>query len=163
ASSTLIDNVPEKDLRPKRDTDVTSESDYGNRKECNRKIPRRSKIPYYARSIQTIKHHNRNNIFVSCNHKIKQPYFKDLYVRSSLANCNFLQELEEQKNEIIKVENSIVEDNTYRSLVEQLDQEREMRWKAEQAEKKLMEYIDELHKQASEKKDVHSLALLTTD
>ncbi|KAM5137054.1 leucine-rich repeat and coiled-coil domain-containing protein 1 isoform 6-T6 [Callospermophilus lateralis] len=163
ASSTLIDNVPEKDLRPKRDTDVTSESDYGNRKECNRKIPRRSKIPYYARSIQTIKHHNRNNIFVSCNRKIKQPYFKDLYVRSSLANCNFLQELEEQKNEIIKVENSIVEDNTYRSLVEQLDQEREMRWKAEQAEKKLMEYIDELHKQASEKKDVHSLALLTTD
>ncbi|KAM4822344.1 leucine-rich repeat and coiled-coil domain-containing protein 1 isoform X3 [Urocitellus parryii] len=160
ASSTLIDNVPEKDLRPKRDTDVTSESDYGNRKECNRKIPRRSKIPYYARSIQTIKHHNRNNIFVSCNRKIKQPYFKDLYVRSSLANCNFL---EEQKNEIIKVENSIVEDNTYRSLVEQLDQEREMRWKAEQAEKKLMEYIDELHKQASEKKDVHSLALLTTD
>ncbi|XP_071458366.1 leucine-rich repeat and coiled-coil domain-containing protein 1 isoform X4 [Marmota flaviventris] len=163
ASSTLIDNVPEKDLRPKRDTDVTSESDYGNRKECNRKIPRRSKIPYYARSIQTIKHHNRNNIFVSCNRKIKQPYFKDLYVRSSLANCNFLQELEEQKNEIIKVENNIVEDNTYRSLVEQLDQEREMRWKAEQAEKKLMEYIDELHKQASEKKDVHSLALLTTD
>ncbi|MBZ3890986.1 Leucine-rich repeat and coiled-coil domain-containing protein 1 [Sciurus carolinensis] len=163
-STTLIDNVPEKDLRPKRDTDITSESDYGNKKECSRKVPRRSKIPYYARSIQTIKHHNRNNnIFVSCNRKIKQPYFKDLYVRSSLANCNFLQELEEQKNEIIKVENNIAEDNTYRSLVEQLDQEREMRWKAEQAEKKLMEYIDELHKQANEKKDVHSLALLTTD
>ncbi|MBZ3873394.1 Leucine-rich repeat and coiled-coil domain-containing protein 1 [Sciurus carolinensis] len=159
-STTLIDNVPEKDLRPKRDTDITSESDYRNKKE----VPRRSKIPYYARSIQTIKHHNRNNnIFVSCNRKIKQPYFKDLYVRSSLANYNFLQELEEQKNEMIKVENNIAEDNTYRSLVEQLDQEREMRWKAEQAEKKLMEYIDELHKQANEKKDVHSLALLTTD
>lgn len=38
-----------------------------------------------------------------------------------------------------------------------------MRWKAEQAEKKLMDYIDELLKQASEKKDVHSLALITTD
>ncbi|XP_026642427.1 leucine-rich repeat and coiled-coil domain-containing protein 1 isoform X4 [Microtus ochrogaster] len=49
------------------------------------------------------------------------------------------------------------------SLLEQLDQEREMRWKAEQAEKKLMDYIDELLKQASEKKDVHSLALITTD
>lgn len=163
ASSTLIDNVPEKDLRPKGDTDVTSESDYGNRKECSRKVPRRSKIPYCARSIQTIKHHNRNNVFVSCNRKMKQPHFKDLYVRSSLANFNFLQEFEEQKNEIIKVENNIQENNTYRSLVEKLDQEREMRWKAEQAEKKLLEYIDELHKQASEKKDVHSLALLTTE
>ncbi|XP_057646268.1 leucine-rich repeat and coiled-coil domain-containing protein 1 isoform X4 [Chionomys nivalis] len=49
------------------------------------------------------------------------------------------------------------------SLLEQLDQEREMRWKAEQAEKKLMDYIDELLKQASEKKDVHSLALITTN
>jgi leucine-rich repeat/coiled-coil domain-containing protein 1 len=47
--------------------------------------------------------------------------------------------------------------------VEQLDQEREMRWKAEQTEKKLMDYIDELHKQADEKKDVHSQALITTD
>ncbi|KAM6166385.1 leucine-rich repeat and coiled-coil domain-containing protein 1-like [Erethizon dorsatum] len=49
------------------------------------------------------------------------------------------------------------------SLVEQLDQEREMRWKAEQAENKLMDYIDELHKQACEKKDIHNLTLLTTD
>lgn len=40
---------------------MTSESDYGNRKEYNRKIPRRAKIPYYARTIQTIKHHNKNN------------------------------------------------------------------------------------------------------
>ncbi|XP_055459408.1 leucine-rich repeat and coiled-coil domain-containing protein 1 isoform X2 [Psammomys obesus] len=112
-SNCFIDTVPEKDLRPKRDTDITSESDYGNRKECSRRIPRRTKIPYYSRNIQTIKHHNKNyGVF---------------------------------------------------SLVEQLDQEREMRWKAEQTEKKLMDYIDELHKQASEKKDVHSLALITTD
>nr|XP_055204189.1 leucine-rich repeat and coiled-coil domain-containing protein 1 isoform X5 [Gorilla gorilla gorilla] len=49
------------------------------------------------------------------------------------------------------------------SLVEQLDQEREKRWRAEQAENKLMDYIDELHKHANEKEDIHSLALLTTD
>nr|XP_004656966.1 leucine-rich repeat and coiled-coil domain-containing protein 1 isoform X2 [Jaculus jaculus] len=163
-SNSLINDVPEKELRPKRDTDITSESDCGNKKECHRKIPRRSKIPYYARTIQTIKHHNKNNsAFISCNRKMRQPYLKDLYVRSSLANCNALQELDDCKNEIIKVDKSSLEDNTYRSLVEQLDQEREMRWKAEQAEKKLMDYVDELHKQASEKKDVHSLALLTTD
>ncbi|XP_029421237.1 leucine-rich repeat and coiled-coil domain-containing protein 1 isoform X3 [Nannospalax galili] len=163
-SNSLIDNVPEKNLRPKRDTDINSENDYSNRKGCNRKIPRRSKIPLYAKSIQTIKHNNKNNSSsVSCNRKMRQPYFKNLYVRSSLANCNVLQDLQEQKTDIIKVDKSGSEDNTYRSLVEQLDQEREMRWKAEQAEKKLMDYIDELHKQASEKKDVHSLALITTD
>ncbi|XP_063113583.1 leucine-rich repeat and coiled-coil domain-containing protein 1 isoform X3 [Cavia porcellus] len=162
--NSLIDNVPEKDFRPKRDTDITSESDYGNRKECNRKVPRKSKIPYYARTMQSIKHHNKNNsAFGSYNRKMKQPYFKDLYISSSLANCNTLQELEDQKNEITTIDKSGSEDNTYRSLVEQLDQEREMRWKAEQTEKKLMDYIDELHKKASDKKDIHNLALLTTD
>ncbi|CAO2579965.1 Leucine-rich repeat and coiled-coil domain-containing protein 1 [Lemmus lemmus] len=163
-SNSLIDNVPEKDLRPKRDTDIISESDYGNRKEYSRKIPRRVKIPYYARTIQTIKHHNKNNgAFLSCNRKMRQPYLKDLYVRSSLVNCNVLRDLDEQKTDIIKVDKSVSDDNTYRSLLEQLDREREMRWKAEQAEKKLMDYIDELLKQASETKDVHSLALFTTD
>ncbi|XP_058384939.1 leucine-rich repeat and coiled-coil domain-containing protein 1 isoform X1 [Diceros bicornis minor] len=163
-SNSLIDNVPEKDLRPKRDTDITSDSDCGKRKECNRKIPRRSKIPYYSKTIQTIKHHGKNNNpFISCNRKMKQPFFKELYVRSSLVNSDVLEESEEQKTEIIKVDNSSSEDTTYRTLVEQLDQEREKRWKAEQAEKKLMDYIDELHKHANEKKEIHSLALLTTD
>ncbi|XP_036686786.1 leucine-rich repeat and coiled-coil domain-containing protein 1 isoform X2 [Balaenoptera musculus] len=158
------DNVPEKDLRPKRDTDVTSESDCGNRKECNRKIPRRSKIPYYSKTIQTIKHHSKNNsAFISCNRKMKQPFFKELHVRSSLVNNNILEESEKQKTEIIKVNNGSSENATYRALVEELDQEREKRWKAEQTEKKLMDYIDELHKHANEKKDIHSLALLTTD
>ncbi|XP_006994785.2 leucine-rich repeat and coiled-coil domain-containing protein 1 isoform X3 [Peromyscus maniculatus bairdii] len=162
-SNSIIDNVPEKDS-PKRDTDITSESDYGNRKEYIRKAPRRTKIPYYARTIQTIKHHSKNNgAFVSCNRKMRQPYLKDLYVRSSLVNCNILRDSDEQKIDIIKVDKSVSDDNTYRSLLEQLDQEREMRWKAEQAEKKLIDYIDELHKQANEKKDVHSLALITTN
>ncbi|XP_011289630.1 leucine-rich repeat and coiled-coil domain-containing protein 1 isoform X2 [Felis catus] len=162
-SDSLISNVPEKDLRPKRDTDMTSESEYGNRKECNRRIPRRSKIPYYSKTIQTIKHHNKNNPFMSCNRKMKQPFFKDLYVRSSLANCNTLEESEEQKKELIRVDNSSSEDTTYRTLLQQLDQEREKRWKAEQAEKKLRSYIDELHKHAKEKKGFHTLAMLTTD
>ncbi|XP_024587383.1 leucine-rich repeat and coiled-coil domain-containing protein 1 isoform X1 [Neophocaena asiaeorientalis asiaeorientalis] len=163
-SNSLIDNVPEKDLRPKRDTDVTSESDYGNRKECNRKIPRRSKIPYYSKTIQTVKHHSKNNnAFISCNRKMKPPFFKELHVRSSLVNNNILEESEKQKTEIIKVNNGSSENATYRALVEELDQEREKRWKAEQTEKKLMDYIDELHKHANEKKDIHSLALLTTD
>ncbi|XP_006880571.1 PREDICTED: leucine-rich repeat and coiled-coil domain-containing protein 1 [Elephantulus edwardii] len=162
-SKSLTDNVPEKDFRPKRDTDVTSESDCGNRKEINRKISRRSKIPCYSKTTQTIKHHNKNGSFVSCNRKIKPPYFKDLYIRASFVNSNTVTEPEEQKTEIIKMDKSSSEDTTYRCLVEQLDQERERRWKAQQTEKKLIDYISELHKHAKENKDVHSLALLTTD
>lgn len=45
---------------------------------------------------------------------MKPPFFKDLYIRSSLANCNMLEEAEEQKTEIIKVDNSSSEDPTYR-------------------------------------------------
>lgn len=45
---------------------------------------------------------------------MKHPFFKDLYVRSSLANYNILEESEEQKTELMKVDNSSSEDNTYR-------------------------------------------------
>ncbi|KAM6214376.1 leucine-rich repeat and coiled-coil domain-containing protein 1 isoform 2-T2 [Rhynchocyon petersi] len=162
-SKSLIDNVPEKDFRPNRDTEATSESDFGVRKEINRKISQRSKIPRYSKTTQTIKHHNKNNPFISCNRKIKPPFFKELYVRASLVNSNTVTESEEQKTEIIQVDKSSSDDVTYRSLVEQLDQEREKRWKAQQTEKKLIDYIGELHRNAKEKKDVHSLALLTTD
>lgn len=62
-SNSIIDNVPEKDS-PKRDTDITSESDYGNRKEYIRKAPRRTKIPCYARTIQTIKHHSKTTVLL---------------------------------------------------------------------------------------------------
>ncbi|XP_045142349.1 leucine-rich repeat and coiled-coil domain-containing protein 1 isoform X2 [Echinops telfairi] len=63
---------------------------------------------------------------------------------------------------LLKIDDQISQLLT-QSLVEQLEQEREKRWKAQQTEKKLMDYISELHKNAKEKKDVHSLALLTTD
>ncbi|KAM9690107.1 leucine-rich repeat and coiled-coil domain-containing protein 1 isoform 4-T4 [Dama dama] len=163
-SNSIIDNIPEKDPRPKRDTDVTSESDYGNRKECSKKTSRRSKIPYYSKTIQTIKHHSKNNsTFISCNRKMKPPFLKELYISSSLPNNSTLEDSENQKTEIMKVNNDGSEGATYRALVEELDEEREKRWKAEQTEKKLMDYIDELHKHADEKKDIHSQALLATD
>ncbi|XP_060055400.1 leucine-rich repeat and coiled-coil domain-containing protein 1 isoform X2 [Erinaceus europaeus] len=162
SSKILEDDIPEKDLRPKKDTDLTSESDFGNRKECSRKFSRKSKIPCYYKNIQSIKHHNKNSN-ISCNRKMRHPFFKDLYVRSSLTSSTVIEESEEPKNEIIKVERTDSQDNTYRALIDQLDQEREKRWKAEQAEKKLLEYIDELHKHANDKRNIHNLALLTTD
>uniref|UniRef100_A0A8D0HBT2 Leucine-rich repeat and coiled-coil domain-containing protein 1 n=1 Tax=Sphenodon punctatus TaxID=8508 RepID=A0A8D0HBT2_SPHPU len=49
------------------------------------------------------------------------------------------------------------------TLIQELDQEREKRWKAEQAEKKLREHIQELQNQAKEEKDIQSMAVHTTD
>ncbi|KAG9333735.1 hypothetical protein JZ751_010284 [Albula glossodonta] len=58
---------------------------------------------------------------------------------------------------------SPTEENTYRAILEERDQERERRWKAEQAVKKLTEQLKILQTQASEEKDLQSLALHTTD
>lgn len=44
---------------------------------------------------------------------MKPPYLKELYVSSSLANCPMLPESEKPKTEIIKVDKSHSEDNTY--------------------------------------------------
>ncbi|XP_046884457.1 leucine-rich repeat and coiled-coil domain-containing protein 1 isoform X2 [Hypomesus transpacificus] len=55
------------------------------------------------------------------------------------------------------------EEETYRAIVEERDQERERRWKAEQAVRKLTEQMKSLQTQASEEKDLQSLALHTTD
>uniref|UniRef100_A0A6I8N0L8 Leucine rich repeat and coiled-coil centrosomal protein 1 n=1 Tax=Ornithorhynchus anatinus TaxID=9258 RepID=A0A6I8N0L8_ORNAN len=49
------------------------------------------------------------------------------------------------------------------ALVQELDQERERRWKAEQTEKRLSDQIKELQKQAREEKDLHSITVTTTD
>ncbi|KAK9979303.1 hypothetical protein ABG768_012739 [Culter alburnus] len=55
------------------------------------------------------------------------------------------------------------QEETYRAIVEERDQERERRWKAEQAAKRLTEQVKNLQSQASEEKDLQSLALHTTD
>lgn len=47
--------------------------------------------------------------------------------------------------------------------MEERDQERERRWKAEQAVKRLTEQVKTLQIRASEEKDLQSLALHTTD
>uniref|UniRef100_A0A8C7JBB9 Leucine-rich repeat and coiled-coil domain-containing protein 1 n=1 Tax=Oncorhynchus kisutch TaxID=8019 RepID=A0A8C7JBB9_ONCKI len=52
--------------------------------------------------------------------------------------------------------------NIYNNLVER-DQERERRWKAEQAVRKLTEQMKTLQTQASQEKDLQSMALHTTD
>lgn len=49
------------------------------------------------------------------------------------------------------------------TIVEERDQERERRWKAEQAVRKLTEDLKCLQTKVSEEKDLQSMALHTTD
>ncbi|KAJ8272776.1 hypothetical protein GJAV_G00093310 [Gymnothorax javanicus] len=58
---------------------------------------------------------------------------------------------------------SQAEEETYRAIVEERDQERERRWKAEQAVKTLTQQLKTLQARASEEKDIQDLALHTTD
>lgn len=53
-------------------------------------------------------------LLCSYNYKVKQPFFKGLYMRSSLVSCNQLEEAEEPKTELIQVDSSCLEDDTYR-------------------------------------------------
>ncbi|XP_007563898.1 leucine-rich repeat and coiled-coil domain-containing protein 1 isoform X1 [Poecilia latipinna] len=55
------------------------------------------------------------------------------------------------------------EEETYRIIVEERDQEMERRWKAEQAVRKLTEELKCLQTKVSEEKDLQSMALHTTD
>uniref|UniRef100_A0A672TZ66 Leucine-rich repeat and coiled-coil domain-containing protein 1 n=1 Tax=Strigops habroptila TaxID=2489341 RepID=A0A672TZ66_STRHB len=50
-----------------------------------------------------------------------------------------------------------------KALIQELDQEKERRWKAEQAEKKLIEHVRALQKHAKEEKNIQSMAVYTTD
>ncbi|XP_061777067.1 leucine-rich repeat and coiled-coil domain-containing protein 1 isoform X2 [Nerophis ophidion] len=60
------------------------------------------------------------------------------------------------------VKSKFNEEETYRAIVEERDQERERRWKAEQAVTKLTEELKCLKTKVSEEKDLQSMAMHTT-
>ncbi|XP_068956300.1 LOW QUALITY PROTEIN: leucine-rich repeat and coiled-coil domain-containing protein 1 [Petaurus breviceps papuanus] len=163
-------------VKLRRETTMTSESDYESGKENHKKINRRSKIPRYSKAVQTSKHHNKSKLSDSgieqnYTKKSKDSSTKNLSLRSSSRNSELKMEkspgnLGSQNTQTNKTENESLrptEESTYRTLVQELDEEREKRWKAEQAEKKLADHIKELQKQAKEEKDIHSMALFTTE
>lgn len=60
---------------------------------------------------------------------MRQPYFRDLYVRSSLVSCNNLKDLDEQKTGIIKVDKSLSDNSTYRVWFRKLRRLKNLRFK----------------------------------
>ncbi|XP_034982082.1 leucine-rich repeat and coiled-coil domain-containing protein 1 isoform X2 [Zootoca vivipara] len=166
-------------LKAKRDTDLTSESGGESGKE-NRKVVKRSKFPSYRKATSSTKHHSQRG-------KISDRAGEQTCVKSKNRGSQVKEEenssptsevpssdlvgkspknVSAQKNQMKKLkrlDSSAQEESTYRALIQELDQEREKRWKAEQAEKKLRENIKELQDQAREEKDIQSMAVYTTD
>ncbi|XP_074062954.1 leucine-rich repeat and coiled-coil domain-containing protein 1 isoform X2 [Macrotis lagotis] len=163
-------------VKPKRETALTSESDYESGKENCKKMSRRIKIRHYSKAVQTSQHHNKSKLSdsgteQSCTKKSKDPSTKNVSLRLSSRNSDLAVEkstgkLTLQNNQTNTIESKSLrplEESTYRTLVQELDEEREKRWKAEQAEKKLADHIKELQKQAKEEEDIHNMALFTTE
>nr|XP_020851401.1 leucine-rich repeat and coiled-coil domain-containing protein 1 isoform X1 [Phascolarctos cinereus] len=176
ASNSPKSHTSLKVVKLKRETTMTSESDYESGKENYKKMNRRTKIPHYSKAVQTSKHHNKSKLSdsgteQSCIKKSKDPSTKNLSLRLSSRSSDLKMEkstgnLESQNTPTNKIENKSlrpIEESTYRTLVHELDEEKEKRWKAEQSEKKLADHIKELQKQVKEEKDIHSMALFTTD
>uniref|UniRef100_A0A8D0FC53 Leucine-rich repeat and coiled-coil domain-containing protein 1 n=1 Tax=Strix occidentalis caurina TaxID=311401 RepID=A0A8D0FC53_STROC len=124
-------------LKAKRDTDPTSESENDSGKENNRKVVKRSKIPTYRRTTLSTRCHANH-----LNNKITDRYPSVCHIKPKRIKLNIVQ---------VNV------------LIQELDQEKERRWKAEQAEKKLIEHVRELQKYAKEEKNIQSMAVYTTD
>ncbi|XP_034982083.1 leucine-rich repeat and coiled-coil domain-containing protein 1 isoform X3 [Zootoca vivipara] len=141
-------------LKAKRDTDLTSESGGESGKE-NRKVVKRSKFPSYRKATSSTKHHSQRG-------KISDRAGEQTCVKSKNRGSQVKEE--ENSSPTSEVPSSdLVGKSPKNALIQELDQEREKRWKAEQAEKKLRENIKELQDQAREEKDIQSMAVYTTD
>ncbi|XP_009696757.1 PREDICTED: leucine-rich repeat and coiled-coil domain-containing protein 1, partial [Cariama cristata] len=177
-SDTSRREVPPNVLKAKRDTDPTSESENESGKE-NRKAVRRSKIPTYRRTtLSTRCHasHLKNKITdreeKKSSSKCPRSSQRDSHLNSSSDTRDLevvgrrAEILTGRQSNIEKVEeinSNATEESTYRALIQELDQEKERRWKAEQAEKKLIEHVRQLQKHAKEERNIQSMAVYTTD
>ncbi|NXY03748.1 LRCC1 protein, partial [Pteruthius melanotis] len=156
-------------LKAKRDTEPTSESENESGKENKRKVVKGSKIPTYHKTTLSMKCHASHLKKKVTDREEKS---SSRCPRSSQKDCHF--KVVGSKAEILtgrhssmeKVEecnSNPIEESTYQALIQELDQEKERRWKAEQAEKKLLEHVSELQKHAKEEKNIQSMAVYNTD
>ncbi|XP_064010647.1 leucine-rich repeat and coiled-coil domain-containing protein 1 [Pogoniulus pusillus] len=165
--------APSNARKAKRDTDPTSESENESGKE-NRKVVKRSKIPMYRRTTLSAKHLKNKTADREEKSSSKCPHSsqRDRHLNSSSDTRDL--EIVGRKAEMLagrqsnvekgeEMNSNATEESTYRALVQKLDQEKERRWKAEQAEKKLIEHVRELQKHAKEEKNIQSMAVYTTD
>ncbi|XP_065607919.1 leucine-rich repeat and coiled-coil domain-containing protein 1 isoform X2 [Cyrtonyx montezumae] len=170
--------APPNVLKAKRDTDPTSESEHETEKESSKKAVKRSKIPTYHRTTLSARRHlNHPKTKITdreekSSSKRLPSYQRNSHLNSSSDTPNL--EVVGTRAEVLigrqsnmgkmdEMNSNATEESTYRALIQELDQEKERRWKAEQAEKKLVEHIKELQKHAKEEKNIQSMAVYTTE
>ncbi|KAK3546336.1 hypothetical protein QTP70_025668 [Hemibagrus guttatus] len=149
--------------KAKRDTDLTSESEYeGTKENLQHSRVRRPKITTAKKLVKgkhsdseatTQKHRSLNFTAGSGQRAAVQTVGVTQRAKKGLRACHATPD----KN------SNDTQQETYRVIVEERDQERERRWKAEQAVKKLTEQVKGLQTRATEEKELQSLALHTTD
>ncbi|XP_064409848.1 leucine-rich repeat and coiled-coil domain-containing protein 1 isoform X3 [Latimeria chalumnae] len=185
-TSDPLTSIPQKSLKVRRETDPTSESDCEGGKENHRKVARKTKIPSYRRTTEATRQRSNKQMenkqsdsdqeLISARKSKRSsnhPRSEDLSSSSPSGPAQLevgakspRRVLTGQKKQqgLSEGRNSVVtEKSTYRTLIQELDQERERRWKAEQGIKKLTDHIKDLQKQANEEKDIQSMAVHTTD
>ncbi|XP_034559351.1 leucine-rich repeat and coiled-coil domain-containing protein 1 [Notolabrus celidotus] len=151
--------------KAKRDTDRTSESECDSGKENKR----RTRIPRHRnsttsrtnpkemkgrRSDSDQENHKQRSLKSTVGTSRKTGSTGGPTKRAPLRTAKTSSDMKTKPTE---------EEETYRTIVEERDQERERRWKAEQAVRKLTEDLKCLQTKVSEEKDLQSMALHTTD
>ncbi|NXR49528.1 LRCC1 protein, partial [Hippolais icterina] len=157
-------------LKAKRDTDPTSESENENGKENSRKVMKGSKIPTYRKTTLSTKGHashlkkkitdreeNKSSSKCSCSSQ------KDSHFKVVGRKAEILTGRQSNMEKLEECNSNPIEESTYRALIQELDQEKKRRWKAEQAEKKLLEHVSELQKHAREEENIQSMTVYSTD
>ncbi|XP_051990262.1 leucine-rich repeat and coiled-coil domain-containing protein 1 isoform X2 [Xyrauchen texanus] len=156
--------------KAKRDIDQTSESECDSVKESQQ----RSRIPTYPRgaagkkmtkdtkpkqsdcSTATLKKR-------SSKQAVGTRRRTSIQSSGSVETVDFVKKAPQTVRASPKKTSTQSQEETYRAIVEERDQERERRWKAEQAVQRLAGEVKSLQTQASEEKDLQSLAVHTTD
>ncbi|KAM6126036.1 leucine-rich repeat and coiled-coil domain-containing protein 1 [Pterocles gutturalis] len=177
-SDTSRKEAPPNVLKAKRDIDPTSESENESGKENKRKVVKRSKIPTYCKTTLPTRchvNHPKNKITdreEKSSSKGPRSNQRDCHINSSSdaqdlevvgRRAEILTVRQSNIEKVEEINSNATEESTYRALIQELDQEKEKRWKAEQAEKKLIEHVRELQKYAKEEKNIQTMAVYTTD
>lgn len=153
---------------PRRDTDRTSESECDSGKENQR----HSRIPKHRNSTATKTKESKGRRSDS-DHENHKPKASKSAVgpKKKSGGAAGVEAAGPTRREPLKTAEasgrmktkSAKEEETYRAIVEERDQERERRWKAEQAVRKLTDELKCLQTKVSEEQDLQSLAMHTTD
>ncbi|XP_054625434.1 leucine-rich repeat and coiled-coil domain-containing protein 1 [Dunckerocampus dactyliophorus] len=141
-----------------KDTDRTSESDCDSAKEnCGR-----TRIPKYRKSATTRRpDSDQENLKQKSSRSAVGPRRSSSTRKAGTEASGLTRRVPLRASSDVK--SKFNEEETYRAIVEERDQERERRWKAEQAVIKLTEELKCLKTKASEEKDLQSMAMHTTD